>query len=64
MNLGRVLHDACLLLSADVSQRQVSNTKHSCHTHARLELWDLADCGQLNLAKTMLRFNFCFMQYR
>ena len=45
MNLGRVLHDACLLLSADASQRQVSNTKHSCHTHARLELWDLADCG-------------------
>ena len=68
-HLGRVLHDACLLPSADVSERQkLSNMKNLCHTHAHygnlyLELWDLADCGQLNLAKTMPRFNLCFMQY-
>ena len=68
-HLGRVLHDACLLLSADVSERQkLSNMKNLCHTHAHygnlyLELWDLADCGQLNPAKTIPRFNLCFMQY-
>ena len=59
-----------LLLSADVNERQkVSNMKHSCHTRARycnlyLELSVLADCGQLNLAEPMQRFNLCFVQYQ
>ena len=39
--------------------------KHSWHTAGSyFELSDLDDCGQLNPAKTMQRFNLCFMQYQ
>ena len=40
-------------------------TKHSWHTAGSyFELSDLDDCGPLNPAKTMQRFNLCFMQYQ